>query len=58
MVSQETLLSILPFVDDPKEELKRINKEKQENMQQALKYGPAALDQDKPDGDDDVDNDE
>lgn len=58
MVSQETLLSILPFVDDPKEELKRINKEKRENMQQALKYGPAALDQDKPDGDDDVDSDE
>ena len=58
MVSQETLLSILPFVDDPQEEIKRINKEKQENMQQALKYGPAALDQDKPDGDDDVDNDE
>lgn len=58
MVSQETLLSILPFVDDPKEELKRINKEKRENMQQALKYGPAALDQDKPDGDDDADNDE
>lgn len=58
MVSQETLLSILPFVNDPQEEIKRINKEKQENMQQALKYGPAALDQDKPDGDDDVDNDE
>ena len=58
LVSQETLLSILPFVDDPKEELKRINKEKQDNMQQALKYGPAALDQDKPDGDDDADNDE
>lgn len=51
-------MSILPFVDDPKEELKRINKEKKDNMQQALKYGPAALDQDKPDGDDDVDNDE
>ena len=31
------------------------NKEKQENMQQALKYGPAALDQDKPDGDEDGD---
>lgn len=58
MVSQETLLSILPFVDDPKEEMKRIKQEKIENMQQALKYGPAALDQDKPDGDDDVDNDE
>lgn len=58
MVSQETLLSILPFVNDPQEEIKRINKEKQEDMQQALKYGPAALDQDKPDGDDDADNDE
>lgn len=58
MVSQETLLSILPFVDDPKEELKRIKQEKIENMQTAMKYGPAALDQDKPDGDDDVDNDE
>lgn len=55
MVSQETLLSILPFVNDPQEEIKRINKEKQENMQQALKYGPAALDQDKPDGDEDGD---
>lgn len=58
MVSQETLLSILPFIDDPKEELKRINKEKQANMQQALKYGPAALDQDKPDGDDNADSNE
>ena len=29
MVSQETLLSILPFVNDPQEEIKRINKEKQ-----------------------------
>ena len=58
MVSQETLLSSLPFVDDPKEELKRINKEKQDNRHQAWKYGPAALDQDKPDGDDDVDSDE
>lgn len=55
MVSQETLLSNLPFVNDPQEEIKRINKEKQENMQQALKYGPAALDQDKPDGDEDGD---
>lgn len=55
MVSQETLLSILPFVNDPQEEIKRINKEKQENMQQALKYGPASLDQDKPDGDEDGD---
>lgn len=55
MVSQETLLSILPFVNDPQEEIKRINKEKQANMQQALKYGPAALDQDKPDGDEDGD---
>ena len=58
MVSQETLLSILPFVDDPKEEMKRINKEKQDVMQQALKYGPVALDQDKPAevGDDDADS--
>ena len=55
MVSQETLLSILPFIDDPQEESKRIRKEKRENMQQALKYGPAALDQDKPDGDEDGD---
>ena len=45
----------MPFVNDPQEEIKRINKEKQENMQQALKYGPAALDQDKPDGDEDGD---
>lgn len=58
MVSQETLLSILPFVDDPKEELKRIKQEKIENMQTAMKYGPAALDQDKPDDDDDADNNE
>jgi SPP1 family phage portal protein len=58
MVSQETLLSILPFVDDPKEEMKRIKQEKIENMQTAMKYGPAALDQDKPDGDDDADNNE
>lgn len=58
MVSQGTLLSILPFVDDPKEEMKRIKQEKIENMQTAMKYGPAALDQDKPDGDDDADNNE
>lgn len=56
MVSHQTLLSILPFVDDPKEELERIKQEKQEAMEQAMKFGPAALDQDKPeDGDDDGD---
>lgn len=51
MVSNETLLSILPFVDDPKEELKRIKQEKIENMQNAMKYGPAALDMNKDDSD-------
>lgn len=52
LVSQETLLKILPFVDDPKEEMKRIQQEKIDNMQTAMKYGPAALDMNKP-GDDD-----
>ena len=52
MVSQETLLKILPFVDDPQEEMKRIKQEKIENMQTAMQYGPAAVDCDKP-GDDD-----
>lgn len=52
MVSQETLLSTLPFIDDPKEELKRIKQEQIETMQNAMKYGPSALDMDKP-GDND-----
>lgn len=53
MVSQETLLKILPFVDDPKEEMKRLKQEKIDNMQTAIQYGPSALDQDKPGDDDD-----
>lgn len=53
MVSQETLLSILPFIDNPQEELKRIKQEKIENMQDAMKYGPSALDMNKPGDDDD-----
>lgn len=53
LVSQETLLKILPFVDDPKEEMKRLKQEKIDNMQTAIQYGPSALDQDKPGDDDD-----
>lgn len=34
LVSQRTLLSLLPFVDDPDEEIQQLNKEKQENIQQ------------------------
>lgn len=48
LVSHETLLKILPFVDDPKAELKRIKDEKIDNMQDAMKYGPSALDMNKP----------
>lgn len=50
IVSKETQLSILPFVDDPKAEIARMDKEKQEAVKQALKYSPAATDQDKSDG--------
>lgn len=49
IVSRETQLSALPFVDDPKAEIARMDKEKQEAMKQALKYSPAATDQDKSD---------
>lgn len=59
LVSHETLLKILPFVDDPKAELKRIKSEKIDNMQDALKYGPSALDMNKPgDTDDEEKTDE
>lgn len=34
LVSQRTLLSLLPFVDDPDDEIQQLNKEKQENIQQ------------------------
>ena len=53
MVSQETLLSILPFIDNPQEELKRIKQEKIDNMQDAMKYGPSALDMNKSGDNDD-----
>lgn len=59
IVSRETLLKILPFVDDPKAELKRIKDEKIDNMQDAMKYGPSALDMNKPgDTDDEETTDE
>ena len=59
LVSHETLLKILPFIDDPKAELKRIKDEKIENMQDAMKYGPSALDMNKPgDFDDEEETDE
>ena len=59
LVSHETLLKILPFIDDPKAELKRIKNEKIDNMQDALKYGPSALDMNKPgDTDDEEKTDE
>lgn len=59
LVSHETLLKILPFIDDPKTELKRIKDEKIENMQDAMKYGPSALDMNKPgDTDDEETTDE
>lgn len=51
IVSRETQLSVLPFVDDPKTEIARMDKEKQKAMKQALKYSPAATDQDKSDND-------
>lgn len=34
-VSQETLLSQIPFVEDPESELEKVNKEKEENVKQA-----------------------
>ncbi len=35
MVSQQTQLSLLPFVKDPQAEIEQINKEKQENIKNA-----------------------
>ena len=35
-VSQETLISRLPFVKDPKEEIKAVSKEKQENAERMV----------------------
>ena len=31
-VSQETLLSQIPFVEDPREEIEKVNEEKKENI--------------------------
>ncbi|NRN84099.1 phage portal protein [Lactobacillus helveticus] len=44
LVSQRTLLSLLPFVDDPDEEIEQLQKEKQENIQQAREAADALPD--------------
>ena len=45
IVSKETQLGLLPFVDDPKAEIKRMQDEQVEQMKQALKFSPSATDQ-------------
>lgn len=45
IVSKETQLSTLSFVDDPKAEIKRIQDETNKSMQNALKFAPSATDQ-------------
>ena len=51
LVSQRTLLSLLPFVDDPDEEIKQLQKEKQENIKQVREATDALPDYLKSDPD-------
>ena len=45
IVSKETQLGLLPFVDDPKAEIKRMQDEQADQMKQALQFSPSATDQ-------------
>lgn len=51
LVSQRTLLSLLPFVDDPDKEIEQLQKEKQNNIQQAREAADALPDYLKSDPD-------
>ncbi|OAU74764.1 phage portal protein, partial [Lacticaseibacillus rhamnosus] len=52
LVSDQTMLSTLSFVDDPKAEMKRMTDEQNEAVKNALVNNPAASDEDKTDGGD------
>ena len=52
IVSDQTMLSTLSFVDDPKAEMKRMTDEQNEAVKNALVNNPAASDEDKTDGGD------
>lgn len=52
IVSKETQLSTLSFVDDPKAEMKRIQDEQAEQVKQAVKNAASATDSVKDDNDD------
>lgn len=47
ITSKETAFRNSRLIDDPKKEIERMRKEKQEDMRQALQYSPSATDQDK-----------
>ncbi|GGI64243.1 phage portal protein [Limosilactobacillus caviae] len=51
IVSKETAFRNSSLIDDPKKEIERMKKEKQEAMEEALKYAPSATDQMKNAGD-------
>ncbi|ADZ07435.1 prophage protein [Lactobacillus amylovorus] len=55
MVSQQTQLSLLPFVKDPQAEIEQINKEKQENIKNAQKAADSLPDYMKQDQESDSD---
>lgn len=52
LVSDQTMLSTLSFVDDPKAEMKRMTDEQNEAVKNALVNNPAASDEDKTEGGD------
>lgn len=52
IVSKETALSLLSFIDDPKSEINRMDKEKDEEMERVSQLSPAAMDFQKVNSDD------
>ncbi len=52
IVSKETALSLLSFIDDPKSEINRMEKEKDEEMKRVSQLSPAAMDFQKVNSDD------
>lgn len=52
IVSKETALSLLSFIDDPKSEINRMDKEKDEEMKRVSQLSPAAMDFQKVNSDD------
>ena len=51
LVSQETMLSTLSMVDDPKDEINRMRKEEDDKVKQRLALSPSAPDFLKTEGD-------